>query len=317
MCPVVMPNTPHHALTGRVVLTNYSPDGDSVRFIPRSHESALAHLTALPGGHRLRRGHDGAVQLRLQGVDAPESHFMGVAQPLGARAREGLLRWLGFTRTDWRPHDQLCTACEPADVTATILSSQVDVHGRVIAYLLRGHVATEGAAQAIVDDVTVAERHLAVSATHHLLETGLAYFLAYDSIPATHAVLLRERAAAARKARRGVWACDVTTSGFTLHDVSSIGPRGEQILPKLFRRCVSYLATGHTKHEASFTSWLRQHSSEGIDNLDDVVRTLPGAAPDADPSAPSAPVRLSDLVRERGRRISLTVDPLDLVFREK
>ncbi len=313
-----MPSTPHRALTGRIVLTSYSPDGDSLRFIPRAHDSSLAHLAALPGGHRLRHGRDGAVQIRLQGIDAPESHYVGTSQPMGVRARDGLLRWLGFTRTDWRPHDQLCTACEPATVDATALASQVDVHGRVIAYLLRGHTATGGASQAVLDDIAIAERHLADSATHHLLETGLAYFLAYDSIPPTHALLLRERAAAARTRRRGVWSSDATNSGFTLHDLSSIGPRGEQIFPKLFRRCVDYLQAGHTKHEASFRTWLRGHSSEGIDNLDDDVHAAPGAAPLIATSAtPTISVRLSDLVREHGRRISLTVDPLDLVFQEK
>lgn len=320
-----MPSALHHAIPGRVVLTAYSPDGDSLRFLPHS-PAARSALSSLPGAAHLRPSTDDTVQLRLQAIDAPETHYRGASQPFALRTRDALLRWLGFTRTAWRAHDAFCTASEPASVTATVLASRIDAHGRVIAHLLRGHLPARSSTTAPLSDADVAAHLLAETASHHLLETGLAYFLAYTSLPPSHALLLRARAAAARAHRRGVWSCDATQSGFRLHDLSSIGPRGELIFPKLFRRCVDYLAAGHTAHEASFRTWLRGHSSEAIADLadlarlDDVVHVAPGAAPltsSAVPAPALATVRLSDLLQERGRRLSLRVDPLDLVFEEK
>ena len=38
---------------------------------------------------------NGSVQLRLEGIDAPELHYGTTSQPRGATARDALLTWLG------------------------------------------------------------------------------------------------------------------------------------------------------------------------------------------------------------------------------
>ena len=95
-----MPTQPFHPIPGRIVVTGYSPDGDSIRFIP-THAKSLASLAR---SSLLRPDVHHSVQLRLEGADAPELHYQGVAQPLALAARDTLLRWLGFTHLRWDTH---------------------------------------------------------------------------------------------------------------------------------------------------------------------------------------------------------------------
>lgn len=70
---------PYLWITGELTITGYAPDGDSVRFVP----SRLATLRRLQDGDRVEPDpDDGSVQLRLDGIDAPEKAFQGEAQPL-------------------------------------------------------------------------------------------------------------------------------------------------------------------------------------------------------------------------------------------
>lgn len=81
-------------LEGEIVLEGCAPDGDSLRFLPRAPD-ALGALWRSSLLERSRRP-DGSVQIRLEGIDAPELHYEGAAQPRGVRARDALLAWLGI-----------------------------------------------------------------------------------------------------------------------------------------------------------------------------------------------------------------------------
>lgn len=52
-------------------MVNYSPDGDSVRFMPRTK----ALVTSLANGASARFNGRGHVQLRLEAIDSLETHF--------------------------------------------------------------------------------------------------------------------------------------------------------------------------------------------------------------------------------------------------
>jgi endonuclease YncB( thermonuclease family) len=82
------------ALHGELTVIGKSPDGDSMRFIPDTSEA----LEQLARADRIRvTKSDGSVQLRLDGIDAPETHFGPFAQPLGEMARDWLLEQTGFS----------------------------------------------------------------------------------------------------------------------------------------------------------------------------------------------------------------------------
>jgi len=229
------------------------------------------------------------VQLRLDGIDAPELAYGGLAQPLAREARDRMLALAGFTELVRAPGADAIVAARPERVRAVAFAGLADGGGRPIALLVPGDEAPP--------DAELAARSVNV----RLLAEGAAYPMLYDSLATTHRAVLRAAAAQARDARRGVWAQDATTAGFELRDYASIGPDGALVLPKLFRRCSEYLharAPGET-----FLGWLR--ASAATRRPDDDGVTVAGRR-----------TALAELVRERGAVISLAADPVELVFVE-
>ena len=80
---------PFHVISGSFFATNYSPDGDTIRFKP-DEIGDLALLDGVPADPNAR----GHVSLRLEGIDALETHFEGRHQPLALAnsARDRLLQ---------------------------------------------------------------------------------------------------------------------------------------------------------------------------------------------------------------------------------
>ena len=278
-----MPST---ALHGWLVIAGKSPDGDSIRFLP--DDTSL--LAGLRRGERAKvNAEDGSIQLRLDGIDAPEIAYGGFGQPLGREARDRMLTLAGFTELVRERGSDAVVSARPGRVRATAIASVADGSGRPIALLLAVDEAEGGAG--------LVERSL----NRRLLATGAVYPMLYDSLAPELRAALRAAAAEARDARRGVWAGDVTTTGFELVDQASIGPQGALILPKLFRRCIEYLQArlpGQTLPE-----WL--HAS--------AVARRPG---DDGVTVAGRRTTLAGLVAQRGTTVSLAADPLDLVFVE-
>jgi endonuclease YncB( thermonuclease family) len=273
-------------LRGDLVVLGKSPDGDSIRFRPTTPEliARLAH------GDRARPSADGTFQLRLDGIDAPETHYNGLAQPLGEPARDELLAWCGFSDVVWRG-TQVGEAT-PARVPAAVLSGLVDVNGRPVVFLLRDALPPDGEPAEVLP-------RLDGSANAALLRSGAAYGTFYASTEPAVRARMAELAAGARAGGLGAWPQDAT-AGFTLTAQASIAPGGSLILPKLFRRCSDYLRSRHEGE--TLPQWM--------DRM--------GAAQDDEVSVGGAPpVRFSTLVAQDGDRIALATDPLDLVFAEK
>ncbi len=272
-----------------------SPDGDSIRFLPRTPEL----LQRLEHAERVRIAADGTVQLRLDGIDAPETHYENRAQPRGVRARSELLAWCGFARVTWDPAhpahpDGTIVAATPPRRPAAVLSGLVDPNGRPVSLLLvGGDLPADGAEPAV--DAALLRR----TASAALLGSGAAYLTLYWSTAPPLRALLRELAAQARDAPRGVWARDAT-AGFTLRSQASIGTDGALILPKLFRRCTDYLRTRRAGE--TLPAWLRRHEEDGEDDVVIVAGVRR---------------RLSELVHQEHERVGLRGDLLDFVFEEK
>jgi endonuclease YncB( thermonuclease family) len=286
-------------LKGDLTVVGKSPDGDSIRFVP----DKPGLLDDLYRGDRVRSSRvDASVQLRLEGIDAPETHYGGDAQPRGDAARDRLLEQAGFKDVVFGRSATVQSA-EPATVPATILSKGVDPNGRPIAYLLTG-----GDGDGLRDGAWV-ELETALldrTANARSLAAGLSYPTLYTSTPAPHRTRLRRIAADARDAGKGVWGVDETAM-FRLADQASISPpNGALILPKLFRRCTDYLKDRRDGFRGTLPDWLVEVSASGTRPENDQV--LVGGR---------AEVPLSTLVRQLNDRISFTPDLLDIVFVEK
>ncbi len=292
-------------IQGTFVIVGKEPDADSVRFIADNPD----FYQYLKRADRIKpsRGPtgDGSVQLRFEAVDAPEVHYGKAAQPVGTEARDQLLGWMGFSNVKFEDPNRpnRVTSADPADgVRGAILSKGVDANGRPISYVLL---------EADVDDLQdgeptrVDEELLPKTLNHRLLGQGMAYYTVYTSTPAIHRWYLRDVAAGARGDDRGVWELNAT-SNFELNDQDSIGPNGQLILPKLFRRCTDYLKAVEKGFMGNLVDWMIEISATPSRSENDRVLI-----------DESIEVNFSDLIEQRNRQIAFQADLLNIVFVEK
>jgi len=293
------------SVAGRFRIAGTSPDGDSVRFVADDPQAWRA------AGIRARVNAGGSAQLRLDAIDALETHYAPPGgsgqwhqpQELAAGAAESLLRRLGFT--GWRrdPATGTITDPEPAEVPGWVVSGGADVNGRPVAFVLAGDRAAAGpewSAGGADGPVTLTPAMLAATANLRQLADGLAYPTFYTGLAADLRDALAAVAVAARERGAGVWATDATTRGI---EVTGRGRLEDEValLPKLFRRLAEYLSLDGSGAVslAGFPDFLEVSA--------DVVRVLP--------DGPTT--TLAELVQVDGRRVALTAAPEALLFSEK
>ena len=285
-----MQQNDYQFIHGDILLLDKRPDGDSVRFKP--HDPAL--FKRLDHAGRVKIAKDGTVQLRLDAIDAPETHYEGEAQPLGKSIRGAFLKLLGFRNLHLSESGTVQLATPPT-LPATILTKMIEVNGRPVSYLfIRPGLSSKQPVNAEL---------LKQSLNAIMLQQGLAYPTFYTSTPASHRDVFAQLANDARTKKRSVWAHD-TTASFRLPDQASIGPAGQLILPKLFRRCTDYLRVKAETPDLTFLQWLTIATSRGL--TEDDALWVRGQR-----------TRLSKIIKESDHRLHFQADLLDIVFIEK
>ncbi|MFE7591622.1 nuclease [Kitasatospora sp. NPDC057512] len=229
-------------IKGRYQIKGFEPDGDTVHFLPDD----ITLWSKVPGGNKVKQDADGSASLRLDGIDALETHFQGVGpefthQPLdlGAHAaRDALLAFLGFTQVV-QGGDEKVTSATPETAPGFILTGGADKYGRCVALIGKGApVPDADSGAALLVDVPMLHQ----TANHELLSRGLVYPTFYANLPKELRLDMAatSRQARATKAPDSVWANDVTHSGAAIEDLGSLTD-DLVILPKLFRRLADYL----------------------------------------------------------------------------
>ena len=265
------------------------PDGDTIKFLPDTPalvETLPRHSGRPPDINK--RG----ISVRLEAVDALETHFGETHQELaGANAaRDELLSRLGFTNVVFFP--DLPNKIQSADqgaVRGHVLANGTDANGRLIAFVYAGeHSGVDGSAvfKALADQ----------SANAALLAAGHAYPAFYATLPADLRKHFADMSEAAREAKPpvGVWAGSTADPNGAAKVADLEALQGLVIWPKLFRRIVPYLASGHTNFDG-FDAWLRADPVNRDDRLFrlDVLEAA----------------NMHDVVRGDGDTIQLTVWP--------
>ncbi|WP_323181160.1 thermonuclease family protein [Streptomyces virginiae] len=217
------------------------PDGDTIPFIPDD----VADWRLVPGCTGVLPKADGRVSVRLEGIDALETHYTNGSygperhQPLkfAHEAADALLTWLRFTSIERHPDETVTTV--PDKVPGYILTSGTDMFGRCVALVGRGTPPAYSGYR-----ITVDKERLERTANYHLLKSGLAYPTFYDGLPVELRDVLRAAAVEAKESTppKGLWAKDVTVEGAEIDGIASItdDDTGVVILPKLFRRLKDY-----------------------------------------------------------------------------
>jgi endonuclease YncB( thermonuclease family) len=284
-------------IRGAFVIIGKSPDGDSLRFIPDNPDS----LRRLGNSYRIKPSKDGSVQLRFEAIDAPELHFGNDAQPLGAEARDALLKLMGFKGVQFKGTTETVASSQPERLRGAILSQAAEVNGRPISYvLLEADAGKQPDGARVKPDAGLLGRTL----NDAMLRSGLAYYTVYSSTPVAQRDYFRGVAAEAQRKKLGVWKLDAT-AGFKLEAQESVGVNGQLVLPKLFRRCTSYFQdVAKRRFSGSLVEWLI--ASRGTNR------------PEDDEVQMGAKIQnLSSLLEQKGNLVSLKADTLEMVFVEK
>ncbi|MEV0415837.1 nuclease [Streptomyces sp. NPDC050448] len=219
------------------------PDGDTILFLPDN----VADWKLVPGSNKVLPRSDGRAPIRLEAIDALETHYGNddsasgkQHQPLALahQARDELLKFLGFTNVV-RDGDEFVKSTTPDSVPGFILTRGADIFGRCIALI---GTAKQPAFNGY--EIDVDERLLKKTANYHLVDFGLAYPTYYVGFPNHLRDSLTAAAQAAKDSvpKKGVWEKDATTKGAEVTGMDSLtADTGAVILPKLFRRLKDYL----------------------------------------------------------------------------
>ena len=285
-------------IKGHYRITGASPDGDSVRFYPDDPD-VWDHA-----GIAVKANSTGGVQLRLDAIDALETHYTPPHAPtqwrqpaeLGDGASAALLDLLGFTAVT-RDDRGYVTSATPNQTRGYILTRFADTYGRAVSMAYPG-----GRRGRAIDgsSISLDVPELRRSVNWQLLDAGWVYPTFYSKLYADLREDLAATTVAARDKSKGVWADDSTLPGFTLRTRTQL-TNDLVILPKLFRRMAEYLALDETGKVslAGFPAFLAAH--------DDRLFTVPtGQA-----------TSLDTLVERRGQTLLLTLPPEQIVFQER
>jgi endonuclease YncB( thermonuclease family) len=283
-------------IEGTYRIAGARPDGDSVRFYPTDP----ADWDRVEGPHKVQRNASGGAQLRLDAIDALETHFLTKTgeqhQPrqFAQAASSELLDWLGFGNVVRNAHDTV-TGSDPTQVPGYILTRTADVYGRCVSFAGKGEAPATSGSRIFVD-IALLQR----TVNFHQLARGLAYPTFYRKLFPDLRTALAEAAKTARAEQLGLWPADRTQTGASVETARSLFDT-LIVLPKLFRRLADYLALNDGDLSlAGFGAFL--------DQRDDRLFILStGHSTSLDTI-----VQVSD-----DNSVKLTVPPEDIVFDER
>ena len=281
-------------IRGKFEVVGKQPDGDSVRFL--ADDPLL--LKSLRGP-KPTLGPGESVQLRLEAIDALETHYnQGRSdldhQPAVAAhpARTFLLDELGIKNVVWDAQGR--TVVSATDKTpGYILSRTFEQNRRPVSFVYAGVSPEADGAPVFLE----ADR-LKESVNYTSLLKGHCYPTYYEGIFAALRKPLDEATAIARKASASgsVWRIDRTRIGLDLPPFENL-TETYALLPKLFRRLSQFFKTDVDL--GRFRPFLEANPDPCI------------FLPQADPTS------LHRFVEVSGGSVKLTVDPEQIMFREK
>ncbi|MDD5267123.1 MAG: hypothetical protein PHO08_08335 [Methylococcales bacterium] len=277
-----------HLIKGTFHVVGYSPDGDSIRF--QADDRGNWNLLDGPPVGLNAKGH---AQLRIEGIDTLETHYLGHHQPLelANEATHFLLDTLGIKKAKFDKAGAKVVSAQDG-TKGYILSRKTEKYRRPVAFVFAGDAKEADGAQ-----VFLRPDRLEESMNYKSALAGLAYPTYYSGL---FSDLRKKLTSAVNKAQKGhgkgVWPQDKTTKGFTVSSLASVTDE-EVILPKLFRRIINFMGDGG-----------------GIDGFKDFLAANPDPVMELKTGHFT---HLDTFVEVTGNKVKLTVEPENLVFIEK
>ena len=276
----------YKVIAGTFHVKGFSPDGDSIRFQAKD-QSLWDFFT----WEDKSKKDDKRKQLRVESIDAMETHYEGYHQPrtFALAALESLLELIGIKDV---VYSMSMTKIVNADdgKAGFIAAASIDPFGRPVSYLFpKSAKLTDGT------ELESTSLPIEDSINFQLAREGLVYPTFYKTTDRVFAEKIRAVVARARKTKRGIWSID-RTSDFTLYDIRTL-QEDILILPKLFRRLVSFF-DGYSDFNQ-----LGDYLAKQKDRLELWDGTKKQS--------------LAELMKINGRRIQLKTPPEDILFNPK
>lgn len=220
-------------IKGTFHVVGYSPDGDSIRFKAFNPENWAKLAGISPSLNE-----DNHVQIRLLGIDSLETHFRDCKQSLkwALSAANFLLQALEIDEVKWNEDHTIVTKAKDG-IEGFILAKKTDQHGRPLAFIFTGKVDMKDS-----EKFFLPLEFLPLSINYKSLQNGQSYPTYYRGIAPSLRKKMTHIVTHARQEKIGLWEHDMTNEGFRVWDLF-IEQKKVVILPKLFRRIVSYLET--------------------------------------------------------------------------
>ncbi len=278
----------YKVIAGTFHVKGFSPDGDSIRFQAKDQ----THWDFFTWkGDAAKKKDDKRKQLRVESIDALETHYEGYHQPrtFALAALESLLEMIGIKNVIYSLSQTQIVDADDGK-SGFIASASIDPFGRPVSYLFpKSANLTDGA---LMDSDSLPIEN---SLNFELAREGLVYPTFYIGTDRAFAEKIRAVVARARKTKRGIWSID-RTSDFTLYDIRTL-QEDILLLPKLFRRLVKFF-DGNSDFGMLGDYMKRQK---------DKLELWDGTKKDS----------LADLMRISGRRIQMKTPPEDILFNPK
>ena len=217
-------------IKGTFHVVGYSPDGDSIRF-KANNES---NWVKVEGNVKLnRKGH---AQLRFQAIDTLETHYKKHHQPdeFAIGAMHLLLETLSIKDVKWNSSGSKISSAKDG-TEGYVLCRESEKFGRPIVFVFAGSTNHEDG-----ENVFVTPDMIQGSINYKMIEQGMAYPTFYFGLFYDLRQTFIDATVESRKNEVGLYAKDVTHSGFEVSGIESITDQ-HVILPKLFRRILAHL----------------------------------------------------------------------------
>jgi hypothetical protein len=325
-------------IKGSFHVVGQSPDGDSLKF--RAANVSLWDKIQSENRETFLKNYkeaNGVVNLRLEGIDALETHYMppkplnldykpkGYAQPehFGRISTNAFLEMLGVTEVKWRTfgrntyisqavvHGTLVKTKLTDHIPGFIITGDIELNGRPVSWVFTGD-------SEIPDGTMLNKEQLAElvtrSANYHLLRTGMVYPLFYSTLPA---VVRAEMAEAVKEALLlasqhvndatpppNIWLIDYSVRGIELTSVKLLTD-SHAIYPYLFRKII--------KHYQNVEVERLQAGIASAENIP-LANFFREGNPTIFVVSEQDFLRLDEVVETQGMTIRMKKAPHDLVF---
>ena len=223
------------AMKGTFHVAGYSPDGDSIRFKAENEKN-----WDLMNGPRVKLNARKHAQLRFEGIDTLETHYNSFHQPLqfGQLATDFLIEELKITDVVWdKEHGRVIQASDGTE--GYILTRSAEKYGRPVSFVFSNDVDFEDGEEIFLDAKLIKK-----SINYKTVKEGLAYCTFYSGLFYDLRNELAKATVKARTESKGFWAYDRTIAGVEADGIATALQQKYVILPKLFRRIMSYMGNG-------------------------------------------------------------------------